>query len=464
MTRGLMATMWAALAGDPGRLDRVACEGTGALPSPFPVSELATAVVGVTGCAVAELLEVVGDSSGRAHVHVDHAAASGWFGFSLRPDGWQLPAAWDPIAGNYQGADGWVRLHTNVPAHRQAALDVLGVPESRAGVAQACRSWNVVELEERIVARGGCAGAMRSLTEWRRHPQGRASTHAPLLERIVSEPAPTSSSSLSKWAPSPRRPLTGVRVLDLTRVLAGPVATRTLAGLGATVLRLDPPDWAEPGLVPEVTVGKRCARVDFGTPSGRARVESLLAEADVVVHGLRPGALERAGLGARRRERIRPGIVDVALSAYGWAGPWAHRRGFDSVVQLTSGLAAEGARRRGTDTPASLPVQALDHAAGWFLAAATLRALAERHRGHGGVRLRTSLAGIANLLADAPPGHAQAELDPASVPDSGQLEQTDWGPARRMVAPFAVTGADTTTLGFTRGAVDLGRDEPTWTE
>ncbi len=136
----------------------------------------------------------------------------------------------------------------------------------------------------------------------------------------------------------------------------------------------------------------------------------------------------------------------------------------DSVVQLTSGLAAEGARRRGTDTPASLPVQALDHAAGWFLAAATLRALAERHRGHGGVRLRTSLAGIANLLADAPPGHAQAELDPASVPDSGQLEQTDWGPARRMVAPFAVTGADTTTLGFTRGAVDLGRDEPTWTE
>ncbi|EID54662.1 CoA transferase [Saccharomonospora xinjiangensis] len=454
-----MNTLWAALDGDPGLLDRVECVGNDALPSSFPVSELATAAVGVTGCAVAELLDVVGASSGRTHVHVDRAATLGWFGFSLRPDGWQLPALWDPIAGNYRCADGWIRLHTNVPAHRQAALDVLDVSGSRDEVAKACRGWHALELEERIVARGGCAGAMRSRTEWLRHPQGRAIAHAPLVERILSGPSLESS---SEWAPSAQRPLAGLRVLDLTRVLAGPVATRTLAGLGATVLRLDPPDWAEPGLVPEVTVGKRCARIDFRTPTGRTQVESLLAEADVIVHGLRPGALERAGLDAQRRQQIRPGLVDVSLSAYGWAGPWAHRRGFDSVVQLTSGLAAEGARRNGTDGPSSLPVQALDHAAGWLLAAATLRGLAERHRGRGGVRVRTSLAGIANALAEAPPVPAAPEFDPASVPDCGQTEQTDWGPARRMVAPFAVTGAATTTLGFDRGAVDLGHDEPAW--
>ncbi|WP_244231122.1 CoA transferase [Saccharomonospora piscinae] len=466
VTDAFLGIMWAVLGGDPDRLGRVECRGEAALPSVFPVSELATAAVAVTGCAVAELVEAVGVGTGRSHVRVDKEAASAWFGFSLRPDGWRLPAAWDPIAGNYECADGWIRLHTNVPAHRDAALDVLGVPGSRDEVAAACRAYRAEELEDLVVARGGCAGAMRTLADWRRHPQGRAVADAPLLTR---EPTAPRDNGLSQWAqgaqwvPTERRPLTGIRVLDLTRVLAGPVATRTLAGLGATVLRLDPPGWEEPGLVPEVTAGKRCARLDFRTEAGREHLDTLLAEADVVVHSLRPGALDRAGLGAERRSRLRPGLVDVALSAYGPARPWAHRRGFDSVVQLTSGLAAEGARRAGTDGPSSLPVQALDHAAGWLLAAATLRGLAERHRGRGGTRVRTSLAGMARLLAGTPPATTAPELDPASVPEGPGTEHTDWGPARRVIPPFTVVGGARTTLRFARGAVKLGHDEPSWT-
>jgi crotonobetainyl-CoA:carnitine CoA-transferase CaiB-like acyl-CoA transferase len=134
------------------------------------------------------------------------------------------------------------------------------------------------------------------------------------------------------------------------------VATRFLAGLGAEVLRVDPPGWEEPSLEPEVTLGKRCARLDLRGSEGRARLRALLKAADIIVHGYRPDALESLGFGVAERRMLRPGLVDVSLSAYGWSGPWALRRGFDSLVQMSSGIAHEGARTVGSPRPRPLPV------------------------------------------------------------------------------------------------------------
>src|SRR6185312_8207081 len=179
-----------------------------------------------------------------------------WFSTSLRPIGWQLPPQWDAIAGDYQASDNWIRLHTNAPHHRRAALQVLGCSEERETVAQAVASWQANELEDAIVSANGCAAVMRSVEDWSLHQQGRAVATEPLLHVAV-----TNSSRLPNWLISPTRPLEGIRVLDLTRVLAGPVATRFLAGYGAQVLRIDPVEWEEPSVVPEVVLGKRCARL-----------------------------------------------------------------------------------------------------------------------------------------------------------------------------------------------------------
>jgi len=246
----------------------------------------------------------------------------------------------------------------------------------------------------------------------------------------------------------------------MTRVLAGPVSTRMLAGLGATVLRIDAPSWDEPGVVPEVTRGKRCARLDLKSRSGRETFLQLLAAADVFVHGLRPGALEALGLGPAARRALRPGLVDVCLDAYGWAGPWAARRGFDSLVQMSCGIAEAGMRHAGADRPVPLPVQALDHATGYLIAAAVLRALAQRQRHGVGTRARLSLARSAALLLDAPPPEPREAHAPACEADlDAGVEATAWGPARRIRAPWTIEGVHTY---WELPASPLGSAEASW--
>ena len=251
-----------------------------------------------------------------------------------------------------------------------------------------------------------------------------------------------------------------MKVLDLTRVLAGPVATRFLAGYGADVLRLDPPWWDEPSVIPEVTVGKRCARVDLATADGRATFQRLLAEADVLVHGYRADALARLDLGAERRQQIRPGLIDVSLDAYGFSGPWRHRRGFDSLVQMSSGIAGEGMRRAGRDRPTPLPAQALDHATGYLLAAAAVRGLRTRRDDGRGSIVRGSLARTARLLVDGPVGSFDDGL--AAITDADyahDVEHTAWGPALRLRAPVTIEGVP---WGSDRPATALGSSAPVW--
>ncbi len=236
------------------------------------------------------------------------------------------------------------------------------------------------------------------------------------------------------------RPLQGLRVLDLTRVLAGPVASRFLAGYGADVLRIDPPHWNEPAAEAEVTLGKHCAGLDLKKADDRVTFEALLKSADVLLHGYRPGALEGLGYGPEERHAFNPGLVDVSLSAYGRTGPWAQRRGFDSLVQMSSGIAAEGQRAMRKDAPVPLPVQALDHGTGYLLAAAVLRGLSLRKTGQI-VRAELSLARTAETLKSVP-GTLTPDM-PVEFKDSDltpDIELTSWGPAKRAKPPLSVAG------------------------
>ena len=432
----------------------LAVTGEGGLPSWFDVTGLAVASMGAAGLMLSRLAAAQTGKT-TAGVSVDRRLASFWFGFTVRPQGWEMPPSWDPIAGDYRAKDRWIRLHTNAPHHREAALSVLGQAADRASVEPLAAKWQASELEQAVVEAGGCAAVMHALEEWAHHPQGAAVAGDPLVLRQA-YPAHE-----GRWkGGEPDRPLAGLKVLDLTRVLAGPVAGRFLAAYGAAVLRIDPPDWDEPGVVPEVTLGKRCARLDIKTASGRATFERLLGEADVLLHGYRRDALEKLGFGGEALRRINPALIDVSLNAYGWSGPWTGRRGFDSLVQMSSGIADYGMRKADADKPTPLPVQALDMATGYLLAATVLHALTA-NRSDGVVQsARLSLARTAHLLSVSKRGglgpgiaaEAAADLDP-------RIEDTGWGPARRPRWPVAIEGL---TPAWPHPARGLGWSGPVW--
>jgi CoA transferase family III len=448
-----LRAIWLAVGGDAGSVSGVEVTGEGDLPSVFAVSDLVTGAAGAAALAVAEF---VGTTAPRwPAVRVDRRLTSYWAGRSIKPEGWSVPPLWDGIAGDYLAADGWIKLHTNSPHHRKAALAALGVADNKDTVRAAVARWRADELEAAILAQGGCAATMRSLKAWAAHPQGNAVAAEPLVHSEMAQAA-----KREQRACDPARPLAGLRVLDLTRIIAGPVATRFLAGFGAEVLRIDPPGWEEPSLQADVTLGKRCARLDLRDAGDRELFIGLLAGADVIVHGYRPGALEGLGLGAELRRHVQPGIVDVSLDAYGWTGPWAGRRGYDSLVQMSSGIADEGMQRYRKDQPTPLPVQALDHATGYLLAAAALRGLTGRIRTGAGSAMRASLARTAALLASAGPRDGAGTLPSPSPADfSDRIEQTPWGPAHRLRPPVTIDGA---TMQWDRPATTLGSSAPNW--
>ena len=452
-TEAMLAQIWEALGGDPALARSVRETGDASLPSVFAVSDFASASTAAAGLALAEWVGAHGES--MPDVVVDRRLASLWFSKSIRPVGWALPPQWDSVAGDYEARDGWIRLHTNAPHHRAAALSVLAVPEDRALVAQAVRRLAASDLEAAIVAANGCAAQMRSLADWAEHPQGRAVAAEPLMAR---SPARGNRPACDRRF-DPARPLAGMRVLDLTRVLAGPVATRFLAGFGADVLRIDPPGWDEPAVLPEVTLGKRRARLDLRRTEDRATFERLLGEADVFVHGYRADALEALGYSPANLARLSPGLIDVSLDAYGWSGPWRNRRGFDSLVQMSSGLADAGMRAAGAAKPVPLPVQALDYGTGCLLAAAVLRALTTRLVSRESQTAAASLARTAHFLAQFPadPDAGQTISGEAEDDVSDSLEATFWGPAKRLRAPVQVGGV---AMSWDIPAGPLGDAEP----
>jgi len=378
-------------------------------------------------------------------------------------NGARVPTDRASVMGVYPARNGrWSYLHCNFPNHREAALGVLGVPEDRAAVRHAVAGWDALELEEAIIAARGAGGMVRSAAEWAQHPQAAAIAALPLFEIAKIGDSPPEK------LPDGDRPLAGIRVLDLTRVLAGPTCARTLAEHGADVLKITAPHLPNLGYQEYDTGhGKLSAHLDLRRPADLATLRALVREADVFSQGYRPGALGGRGLSPEDLARLRPGIVYVSLSAFGHQGPWASRRGFDTVVQTVSGITArQGELFPGAEPgPQFYPVSAIDYLTGYLMAFGAMVALARRAREGGSWLVRISLAQTgrwlcgrgevpASALKDVPKEFSPEELETWSIET-----ETPVGRLRHL-AP--VVHLSETPPSWARPSVPLGYHEPVW--
>jgi len=408
------------------------------MPGVFRVDVAATAAVAATTAAVAA---VVGLRRGRVPaVEVDARAAQAVFRSEryLRCDGRDPGDLWAPLSGDYRCADGWIKVHANFDHHGRAAATALGVPADRARLEAALATTRAEDAESAIIEAGGAAAAMRSAGTWAAHAQGRVELATPVVR-------------VGRLGDGPERPLVarpggslaGIRVLDLTRVIAGPVCGRVLAGHGADVLAVTAAHLPQIApLLLDTGFGKRSCHLDLRTAGDRAALDRLLAGADVIVESYRDGALAAFGYGADELAARFPGLVVVRVRAYSRPGPWAARRGFDSLVQLASGLADTARRHAGVDRPVPLPCQALDHATGWLAALGALGALYRRHHEGGSWGVDVSLAATAAWLASFGTLEVAAPTDPATDDVTALLVDTPspFGSLRHVAMPGTLDG------------------------
>jgi hypothetical protein len=455
----LLGACWEAMRADARALDTLEVDQAGPwLGGPLAVDCLAVGATATALLAAADLAEARGARRPTVGLSGEHVALSFTSERHALIDGRPTGAGFAPLSRMVRCRhDGWARTHANYPHHRVAleralAIDLAGTQDAVAALEHAAGQLDAVALEDAVNAAGGCAAALRPPDEWASHPAGRSAALAPLVD-WRDDLATRPPRALERCARA-SRPAEGVRVLDLTRVIAGPVAGRTLAALGADVLRVDRPSLPELAAQHlDTGAGKRSAVLDLENAKAR---EALLANADVVLMGYRPGALERFGLGDGDLAQRHPHLVQVSLSAWGTDGPWARRRGFDSLVQVACGIATRCAGADGT--PGALAAQALDHATGHLMAGAALRALASRARGERIAPARLSLAATAAALLRAPrPPQATSDLTGSADPTRHRVTFGDVA----LIAPPGTLDGD--PLGWTHGPRPLGGDRPEWT-
>lgn len=449
----------------PGAL---ALSGDGAAyPSSFCIDVAASAAVAASGLASA-LIDQRRQQQPMPRVKVDvgHVLAecSGYFTL----DGEQ-PNLWAPISGLYAcGADvgepGWLRIHANFAHHRDGVLRLLGLPTGEAtprqAVADALKGWTAQTVEERAAALGLVVAAARSPEAWQAHPQSAAVAAQPLV--AITQLDSEQPAAARDWpAPARPRPLDGLHVLDLTRILAGPVAARSLAAQGADVLMLNGPGLPNIEAIADMSRGKRSALLDLKTPAGQQKMARLLDQAHVLLQGYRPGALGALGLDPQSVARLRPGIVYASLSAYGRSGPWADRRGFDSLVQTVCGINwAEGQAFGGAGLRA-LPLQILDYGAGFLLAFGIQAALYRQATQGGSWHVQVSLARVAQWLQSMGQRAVAAAPAAAGVPPEAYLEDMDTGFGRlRAVRHSALLQG--LPSSWPHAGQPPGGDQPCW--
>ena len=433
------------------------------LPTSYRIAETATAALAAVGLAVGDLWELRTGRRQTLRIDAGHATASLRSTKYLRLDGAKVNTNRNEVMGMYPAMDGrWSYLHCNFPHHRAAALKVLDVPEERAAVADAVSRWDALELEDALIAAGGAGGMVRNASEWAEHPQGRAIAALPVMQL----------EKIGDSAPEPlreaQRPLANLRVLDLTRVLAGPTCARTLAEHGADVMKISA---AHLPFIPyqefDTGHGKLSTHLDLRDGAALTKLQDLVRECDVFSQGYRPDSLANRGLSPQLLAQLRPGIVCTSLSAFGHTGPWSARRGFDTAVQAVSGIATRqgelfpGAR----PGPQFYPVSAIDYLAGYLMAFGTLIALRRRAVEGGSWLVRTSLAQVGQWLVQ------QGELDTSvltNVPcefDAGQIEAwltSSATPMGQLTHLAPVTRLSETPARWARASVPLGYHPPEW--
>ena len=368
------------------------------LPTPFRIGAAGAAALAATGLAAADLWELRGGRRQEVSVDLRQAVASLRSGHYLQVNGAAVSTDRNPVMGVYPAKNGrWSYIHANFPNHRAAAMSVLGVPEEREAVRQAVAKWDALELEEAILAAKGAGGMVRSMAEWAKHPQAAAIASLPLMEILKIGDSPPEP------LPEAERPLSGIRVLDLTRVLAGPTSARTLAEHGADVMKITAPHLPNIGYQEYDTGhGKLQAHLDLRQPQDVETLRGLVREADVFTQGYRPGTLGNRGLSPEALSQLRPGLVYVSMCAFSHVGPWASRRGFDTVVQTVSGITTRQAELfpGANPGPQFYPVSAIDYLTGYLMAFGAMVALARRAREGGSWLVRISLAQTGRWLVD----------------------------------------------------------------
>jgi crotonobetainyl-CoA:carnitine CoA-transferase CaiB-like acyl-CoA transferase len=426
-------------------------------PSSFAVATAAQATIAAAALAACELGHARGTP--RQHVSVDavHAAAEclGWFSI----DG-QVPDLWDKFSGLYRTRDGWVRIHANFQHHREGALRLLGLDPAtadRKAAEQAMLSWNALDFETAAAEAGLVAAALRSFAQWDATDAGRAIAAQPLftIDRIA-DASPLALPPLSER----QRPLEGVHVLDLTRILAGPVGGRALAAYGAEVLLVNAPHLPNIDAIADTSRGKRSALADLRDPAGRDAMDALLRDTHVFVQGYRPGALAALGYGPHALARQRPGIVCVSLSAYGPLGPWKDRRGFDSLVQTATGFNVAEAEAAGdAGKPRPLPMQILDEATGYLIAFGAAAALLRQQAEGGSWHVQVSLAQTGHWLRQLGRVREGFAVTPPDLEPFLESSRSSFGMLRgvRHSANLSRTPA-----GWTRPAQRPGDSQPRW--
>ena len=433
------------------------------LPTPFRLAETSTATLAAVGLAVSDLWELRTGRRQEIGIDTRRATASLRSGTYLKMDGVPVDFGRNAVMGIYPAKHGrWSYVHANFPNHREAALKVLGVPEDHEAVRKAVAQWDALELEEAIIAAKGAGGMVRTMEEWAQHPQGKAVASLPPMEiiRIGDSPA--------EDLPPGDRPLSGVRVLDLTRVIAGPTCARTLAEHGADVLKITGAHLPSLGRQEYDTGhGKLSAHLDLREEKDREILRGLVREADVFSQGYRPGALGSRGFSPEALAELRPGIVVVSLCAFSHAGPWASRRGFDTVIQTVSGIT----HRQGEVFPGAkpgpqfYPVSAIDFLTGYLMAFGAMVALGRRAREGGSWLVRISLAQVGRWLVergqvpeeqlkDVPKEFTPAELDRWSM-----VSNT---PVGRLQHLAPVLQLSETPARWERPTVPLGYHQPVW--
>jgi crotonobetainyl-CoA:carnitine CoA-transferase CaiB-like acyl-CoA transferase len=457
--REILGDIWTSAGGEASALDAIKLTGEEPqLPSSFRVAAAAQASVAATGLAAAEIWKLRSGQSQDVAVDMRHAVVECRSERYLRVDDKPPPPAWDAIAGVYKTRDQrFVRLHTNFRNHRDAVCKVLNCKPERDEVQAALMQWDGEAFETAAYAGGCVVSMMRSHEEWSATPHARALAELPLITiEKIGDAAP------KPW-PKGDRPLAGIRVLDLSRVIAGPVAGRTLAAHGADVLLISGPDLpAIPWLTIDTGRGKLTSLVELKSAQGREVFRNLLAQADILSQGYRPRAIAGLGFSPEEAARINPGVVYVTLSAYGHAGPWAARRGFDSLVQTSTGFNHAEGQAAGVDGPKELPAQMLDHATGYFMAFGAMMAKARQSHEGGSWHVRVSLAQTGRWLWNlgrVADGFKTEDLKGETVMPLIEEVASGFG-ALRSVRHSALLSK--TPAHWARPAMPLGSHPPQW--